>query len=88
MKFVIHLSILTMLGIGLGFSARGDQMEKLDKKTATKIAEAYLSKDRNKHNFKIIEDRTREFSFGYAFFYVPEKYIETKNINDLDMAII
>lgn len=58
-------------------------MEKLNAQTAKKIAEAALRGLNDKHHLKIVEEKTQERVFGYVFSYVPERYLKTKDPDDL-----
>jgi hypothetical protein len=57
----------------------------ISKTEAIKIAEDFLESKskRTGHNLVFLLDNTREFEYGWAFFYQTKEYVETGNMMDM-----
>jgi hypothetical protein len=57
----------------------------ITKVEAIKIAEDFLESKskRTGHNLVFLWDNTREFEYGWAFFYQTKEYVETGNMMDM-----
>ena len=47
------------------------------------LAEKYIRRDRNEHNFVVIRSTVKEYDFGWVFNVYPEKYLLTGNRGEL-----
>ena len=58
-------------------------MASIDVNQAAAIAAEEIRREGAEHDFVILEDQTEEHPFGWVFFYVPRRYLETGSPNDL-----
>jgi hypothetical protein len=58
-------------------------MTSIDVNQAAAIAAREIKDVGPTHDFVILDDKTEEHPFGWVFFYVPRRYLETRNPNDL-----
>jgi hypothetical protein len=54
-----------------------------DYAAALRLARAAVAEFSDQHRFVIVEDRTVERPFGWVFFYLPERYLRTRDPGDL-----
>ena len=59
-------------------------MKTINRQEAMRIAlEAMAETDEAGHDFSIVEDRTEEYEFGWVFRFLPRRFLETGDIEDL-----
>lgn len=81
---LIFLIMITVALLGVYFirlPKPKSLFEPLSLQEAQAIAEKYLGGDR--HEMTVQPELTQEFEFGFVFYYVPKKFIETRNPRDL-----
>lgn len=76
----IFLSIFLLLQCRMTTTVAGSA---ITSDRALEIAKRTLLEITDQHDFVIQEDRTVERPFGWVFFYVPRKYLASRDVRDL-----